>query len=326
MPVGVAQTVQRAAHCHDPVRCHEPVRALSCLCLRARCGERRGKQESILRRCTADARRCTRMGLSPARGCTVEPEPEHPGEPCWCGGPCPIRVHRRPSASASALNPFLLACAVTRRIGLPARLRVAIPQARPAGTLWRRSRRRVRPARIFFRRQHPMPSGPASPVVSRLPASAMPHAAKTPCTYYSARHDDAAGRQHGRTRRQRAPAPVGATPAGRWHGGKSPCTCTGRRRAQRTGRPHRCFDARSEVAGWPDGACPGRLTRCPAVRLDRCRLSRAPGDAMRGNTPCTCSEGPAGPGPLSRPSVQRDDGETRAPRRGPIDITIDNIR
>ncbi len=48
--------------------------ALSCLCLRARCGDRRGKQESILRRCTADARRCTPMGLSPARGCTVEPE------------------------------------------------------------------------------------------------------------------------------------------------------------------------------------------------------------------------------------------------------------
>ena len=184
--------------------------ARSCLCLRARCGERRGKQESILRRCTADERRCTRMGLSPAWGCTVEPERNtlvsRAGAVVHVRSAC-IGVH----PFCICVKPFLAclrrhaphrpACQVARRYPASQTRRHPVAQVETVGPA----------ARIFSRRQHPMPSGPASPVVSRLPASAMPHAAKSPCTY-SARHDDGrdgAGAYGVRARRpsgQRRPA------------------------------------------------------------------------------------------------------------------------
>jgi hypothetical protein len=62
-------------------------------------------------RFNADADRCTqntRMGLSPAWPFTAAAAASLPGEPRWCGSPCPICVFCV-DLPASALNPCLLA-------------------------------------------------------------------------------------------------------------------------------------------------------------------------------------------------------------------------
>ncbi len=189
--------------------------ALSCLCLRARCGERRGKQESILRRCTADARRCTRMGLSPARGCTVEPERNtlvsragavvHVRSACI--GVHPFCICVKPFLGCLRRHaPHRPACQVARRDPASQTRRHPVAQVETAG-----------PSRPDFSPvgNTPCPAVPASPVVARLPASAMPHAAKTPCTYYSAQHDDGGPEQ---TRRHEHPQPAhtASAPGARW--------------------------------------------------------------------------------------------------------------
>ena len=96
-------------------------------------------------RFNADADRCTqntRMGLSPAWPFTAAAAASLPGEPRWCGSPCPICVFCV-DLPASALNPCLLRrvphAAVTNpgrrsRQNQRQRPHAPVPTARPAWT------------------------------------------------------------------------------------------------------------------------------------------------------------------------------------------------
>ncbi len=159
-------------------------RALACLSMRGRYGRRQSKQE-FLRRCR-DVRRCTRMGLSPARRFTAKPgRPilmSSAGALAHVPSAC-IGVHLR----ASALNPCLLTPPRAAPSGEVARARPASQnqlhretQAETAG---------LTHPEALARRRHPMPSVTASPVSSKLLASAMPRAAKSPCTNSAPRDD-----------------------------------------------------------------------------------------------------------------------------------------
>ncbi len=202
---------------------HVKIGSLSCLCLEDRAAGSQARFYADAEGMNADARGWARVRHGAARL-----NPADPDEQYWRVGPCPIRVHRRPSG-----------CICVRR--LLASLRAA-PTCKVARSLPPSQHQLHRVTRVetagltgsdVFRRRHPVSSGPVSPVprsCRRAPCGARPKA------HAPIRRGAAMAGRSCRTRRKRS-APGGRTPVGLSRGGKSPCTRTGRRGGQQSSPP-----------------------------------------------------------------------------------------